>query len=101
MGLGYQKSQRHAASDRRVFARLALHAAWMKKFQDQGMSRDDASAEAMKRVLAGNLPCDIQEGGGAHYGDDLRTCKICGMEKYSESFQCPHSTSPLSHRGAA
>lgn len=53
MSLGYQKSRRHAASDRRVIDRLALHAAWMKHFQDQGMSRDAASAAAMKKVLAG------------------------------------------------
>lgn len=53
MGLGYQKSRRHAASDRRVMERLALHAAWMKYFEDRGFDKRDASAEALKRVLAG------------------------------------------------
>jgi hypothetical protein len=54
MALGYQKSQRHAASDRRITSNLALHAAWMDYFQAQGMSRTAASAAAMKRVQIGD-----------------------------------------------
>lgn len=52
MGLGYLKSQRHAASDRRVKRRLALHAAWSKFYQDQGLTLSEASAAAFKKAVA-------------------------------------------------
>jgi hypothetical protein len=64
MGLGYQKSRRHAASDRRVIDRLNRHAAWMKHFIDQGMAKDDASAAAYKKVIDGlNPPADLEGAG--------------------------------------
>ncbi len=55
MGLGYVKSTRHAARDRRIMARLADHADHMRRFEAQGMSREDASREAMRMVEAGVL----------------------------------------------
>ena len=56
MGLGYQKSQRHKATDRKVVQRLRDHADFMARFQAQGMSRDDASKEAALMVKAGVKP---------------------------------------------
>ena len=38
------------------------------------------------------LPCrlglhlDVTTGGGAHFGDDLLTCNVCGRNKYPETF---------------
>lgn len=28
----------------------------------------------------------ILQGGGAHFGDDLLTCRECGLQKYPEVF---------------
>lgn len=53
MGLGYQKSQRHAARDRVVKAKLQNHAEWMAHFEADGFSRDGASARAFEMVKAG------------------------------------------------
>lgn len=53
MGLGYQKSTRHAARDRTVKARLQSHAEWMAYFESDGFSREGASRRAFERVRAG------------------------------------------------
>jgi hypothetical protein len=34
-------------------------------------------------------PCDIHEGGGGHFGNDLHKCRTCGHEAYPEVFKCP------------
>lgn len=53
MGLGYQKSQRHAARDRAVKDRLKSHAEWMAHFEADGFSRDEASRRAFLMVKSG------------------------------------------------
>lgn len=44
--VGYLKSKRHTASDRRIIADLKLHNDLMQSYIAQGMSRDHASAKA-------------------------------------------------------
>lgn len=44
---------------------------------------------AWLKRLCGKRPCEIVEGGGMLFTDDLWTCKTCGHEKYPEVFRCP------------
>jgi hypothetical protein len=46
-------------------------------------------------IEARPMDCNIVEGGDAHFGDDLWTCKTCGHERYPEVFKCPRGTTPL------
>lgn len=50
MGLGYQKSRRHAGRYRLIISQLKSHADWMALFVADGFSREEASARAMIMV---------------------------------------------------
>ena len=61
MGLGYVKSTRHAARDRRIMQRLSDHADFMSTFQANGMTREEASKAAMRLVEAGRRPPGLDD----------------------------------------
>lgn len=48
MGLGYIKSTRHAAKDRRIISRMKRHAELMAEIEATGVARNEASTEAMR-----------------------------------------------------
>lgn len=52
--LGYIKSTRHAATDRRIIARLEQHAKLMAQYQAAGMPREEASRKAFDEIRGNN-----------------------------------------------
>lgn len=51
-----------------------------------------AAKEAERKSMGGITvyPCQVKEAGGAHFGNDLWKCGVCGQEKYPEAFVCPN-----------